>query len=138
MFSFFWISVVTPAISHSRIWSSLINMWKSVAKYFCFAVSCKTRSLLFGLFQEASNLLLLLVPFWTVQTWILLTLRGFFIMLCLFPIYFFPEVLYFLFGLWIFFGICQHEKVVEFLAVCSEHFISCVLTIIASLLLLFV
>ena len=40
VFSFFGLSIITPAISHFRIWSSLISVLKSVAQYLFFALSC--------------------------------------------------------------------------------------------------
>jgi hypothetical protein len=55
---------------------------------------------------------------------------NFFIMLDLFPIYFFPKGLSFVFD-WRNFhiGIFLPEQVLEFLAVCSKHFILIVLVL---------
>jgi hypothetical protein len=89
----------------------------------------------YSLFQQLSKLAVFLVPpsptfrHWVpFHTWIFLAQVsdsvGFFIMLELFPIYFFPNLPYFLLGWCIFHtGISLPEKAGGFLAACSKHLI---------------
>jgi hypothetical protein len=101
-------------------------------------VAC-ARNLVVGFLQELSDLALILVSLKSLfqiwapfDTWFYLVLVfdpvGFFVTLEPFPIYFFPNVLYFSFGLCIFhIDSFLPEKDLEFLGVCSEHFVLIIL-----------